>query len=219
MKQIFEILLEKWWLRPTFAVLLMSILVLDSFFFGYFNNGRLIYISITIIILITLCILQRRKTKFKHGCLISLLTSSIIIISSITTFFAQFSLQPYTRRLGIEKITGVDIPKISDRDLDFYTYDFDWTWKGTITFKEEPDEQFYQKLDQLCQFPIPKEVIDNKSPYISIGLESTMPSWSKQGNTYIYDKWFFREQPYPFDFYRIEITKGSKQAKISIGII
>jgi energy-coupling factor transporter transmembrane protein EcfT len=219
MKKIISFCFEKWWIVPLFFLLLISLSLLN-------DSTLLSFISYII-----LSIFLFHKLGWKISCLIGTIILVIIIIVSVF-FVSSFKSNDedihkryselYENKTEIQRIIGVEIPEIKNKDSKLILYnDFNGEFEiqTTIEFLTFPDKKFYVMLDEICNLHIPKE-LDENSAFFNSSFSSISHCWSKEGDKYKYERdndfggKFLHSQLAYFSF---EITKGSNVAILKYG--
>lgn len=222
MNKLYTYCFDKWWIIPLFSLTLIGLsFIFDSIWFVIIG-----------ILLVTIAVIyQFVKKGWKVGCLSGLTMLAIIALSAVWIFFQLFPSpgkvhkqysKRYENRTKIQRILGVEIPKfrIVDSQLkNLNGSDFEFEVQTTIEFKTLPDNKLFKMLDSIIIIPIPQEPNANSS-FFYYGLENIYHCWSKDGDTYKYERntdfgeKFLHSKDAYFNF---EIIRGSKTAEIVYG--
>lgn len=128
----------------------------------------------------------------------------------------------YENKAEIQKILGVEFPYFKVVNYKVTTMglrDVEFTVKTKIKYKIPPDSALFHNLDSICSLPMPKEP-DVNSSYFYYGMEAIFRCWTKEGNTYKYNRTLDFGEKFLHTtnaFFRFEITKGSSISEIEYG--
>jgi len=207
MKKIFLFCFDKWWKPFIFSIITFVLYIL-------FDEGWWWLLCFICLLVATVFYFIKKKIK---ALLMVFLLAVYLCLSGVYFIWQSYFLPTptYQNRTDIEEIIGVNIPKLKIINAQVTHiqefFEFEITIKSDIEFKSIPDDNFFYTLDSLCKV----SSLKNNHYYIRNGNVLSKDDWSKDGNTYIYNK--HNLQTGGDDFFEFKVTKGSKRAIVTNG--